>query len=488
MATKSFGDCVGNTLEIIGKIQEHFNCGICLESVKIPMMCSKCSKIFCKCCINRWLELRNRCPHCRHNLTPDRLVKCGWVDQITEDLETVKTKDMCESHRLPLSIYCRTCSIVVCAHCALFDNPHQSHEICPIDEVFSAIQEEVQQETKKLKDRFIYLNEQVKLLDRNIANCEGAMVKHFKETHADLKRNLEQVFISKRNHALEQKQRIEQEMDFIANVSVSVDEQGEAISACDYLAFAESIKAQLVEAQEVPLSEFEPELQDVEIFSGFNVSPPFTSITVTLYEFSNLKNQEGIITSQVLSINGRDVRLNIKPNGTNIYNYTPNPNKLIEFKLETVDTNYASKSMHEFKLEVINQFGNKSKDRVCQFYMELGEGCPKSYEIPISLLSDNVEKEGFCNPDNDCLVVKLLGRSVSYESKCKDQTQYIRKLERIALEQEAVIKDLRAGKVVNTEDIPTRHGRGLDVASSHRDKGPSSSRGSFLDMINFWKL
>ena len=485
MANKSFGDCVGNTLEIIGKIQEHFNCGICLESVKIPMMCSKCSKIFCKCCINRWLELRNRCPHCRHNLTPERLVKCGWVDQITEDLETVKTKDMCETHGLPLSIYCRSCSIVVCAHCALFDNPHQTHEICPIDEVFSAIQNEVQQETKKLKDRFIYLNEQVKLLDRNISNCEGAMIKHFKETHADLKRNLEKVFNSKRNHALEQKQRFEQEMDFIANVSVSVDEQNEAISVRDYLVFAESIKVQLMEAQEVPLSEFKPELQDVEIFSSFNVSPPFTSITVTLYEFSKLKNGLGIITSQVLSINGRDVRLIIKPNGMN---NTVGHNQMIEFLLEAVDANYASKSMHEFKLEILNQYGNKSKDRVCQFYVELGEGCPTSYDIPICVLSENVEKEGFVNPDTDCIVVKLCGRSVSYESKCKDQTQYIQKLERIALEQEAVIRDLRAGKVVNSEDIPTRHERSWNVASSRRDKVASSSRGSLLDMVNFWKL
>ena len=42
-------------------------------------------------CIRRWLtEQRSQCPHCRASLHIHELVNCRWVEEVTQQLDTLK--------------------------------------------------------------------------------------------------------------------------------------------------------------------------------------------------------------------------------------------------------------------------------------------------------------------------------------------------------------------------------------------------------------
>ena len=45
------------------KLSPTLQCSICLDLVMEPVECQKCSKLFCKECINNWLQNSTQCPN-----------------------------------------------------------------------------------------------------------------------------------------------------------------------------------------------------------------------------------------------------------------------------------------------------------------------------------------------------------------------------------------------------------------------------------------
>lgn len=72
-------------------LAEVFRCFICMEKLRDAHLCPHCSKLCCYVCIRRWLtEQRSQCPHCRASLHLHELVNCRWVEEVTQQLDTLQ--------------------------------------------------------------------------------------------------------------------------------------------------------------------------------------------------------------------------------------------------------------------------------------------------------------------------------------------------------------------------------------------------------------
>lgn len=72
-------------------LAEVFRCFICMEKLVDAHLCPHCSKLCCYACVRRWLtEQRSQCPHCRAALHLHELVNCRWVEEVTQQIETMQ--------------------------------------------------------------------------------------------------------------------------------------------------------------------------------------------------------------------------------------------------------------------------------------------------------------------------------------------------------------------------------------------------------------
>ncbi len=75
----------------VESLSDVFRCFICMEKLRDARLCPHCSKLCCHPCIRRWLtEQRPQCPHCRASLHLDELVNCRWVEEVTQQIDTLK--------------------------------------------------------------------------------------------------------------------------------------------------------------------------------------------------------------------------------------------------------------------------------------------------------------------------------------------------------------------------------------------------------------
>ncbi|KAG0695212.1 E3 ubiquitin-protein ligase TRIM37 [Chionoecetes opilio] len=159
-------------------LAEVFRCFICMEKLQDAHLCPHCSKLCCYLCIRRWLtEQRPQCPHCRANLHLHELVNCRWVEEVTQQLDTLQQagvrppppdtdKDKCERHQEKLSVYCWTCGKCICHQCALWGGTHSGHTFKPLEEVYEQHTTQIREEVAQLRRR---LHELVSLVQEVVS-------------------------------------------------------------------------------------------------------------------------------------------------------------------------------------------------------------------------------------------------------------------------------------------------------------------------------
>lgn len=66
-----------------------------MEKLRDAHLCPHCSKLCCYVCIRRWLtEQRSQCPHCRASLHLHELVNCRWVEEVTQQLDSLQAVNL----------------------------------------------------------------------------------------------------------------------------------------------------------------------------------------------------------------------------------------------------------------------------------------------------------------------------------------------------------------------------------------------------------
>ncbi|XP_063620639.1 E3 ubiquitin-protein ligase TRIM37-like [Cydia splendana] len=79
--------------QIVETLAEVFRCFICMDKLVDAHLCPHCSKLFCYACVRRWLTAkrsRSQCPHCRASLHLHELVNCRWIEEVTQQIETMQ--------------------------------------------------------------------------------------------------------------------------------------------------------------------------------------------------------------------------------------------------------------------------------------------------------------------------------------------------------------------------------------------------------------
>ena len=155
----------------VESLSDVFRCFICMEKLQNAHLCPHCSKLCCYVCIRRWLtEQRSQCPHCRSSLHSHELVNCRWVEEVTQQLDTLKetssgdrqntvdeAKDRCKNHAEKLSVYCWTCRKCICHQCALWHGTHTGHTFKPLEDIYDQHVGHVKEEVSLLRRRLMEL-------------------------------------------------------------------------------------------------------------------------------------------------------------------------------------------------------------------------------------------------------------------------------------------------------------------------------------------
>ncbi|XP_072375784.1 E3 ubiquitin-protein ligase TRIM37-like, partial [Diabrotica undecimpunctata] len=168
-------------------LAEVFRCFICMEKLRDAHLCPHCSKLCCYVCIRRWLtEQRSQCPHCRASLHLHELVNCRWVEEVTQQLDSLQAvslngnrndendRDKCSTHLEKLSVYCWTCRCCICHQCALWGGTHSGHTFKPLDEVYEQHVTQIKDEIAQLRRRLMELISIVQEVERNVESVRSA--------------------------------------------------------------------------------------------------------------------------------------------------------------------------------------------------------------------------------------------------------------------------------------------------------------------------
>ena len=81
--------------------QMNDNCPICLDTFKQPYSIG-CSHLFCKNCINKWLEVKNTCPVCRNDFIGSFYVP---IELITSKYKTRKVTEYWRGFKVYVKIH-----------------------------------------------------------------------------------------------------------------------------------------------------------------------------------------------------------------------------------------------------------------------------------------------------------------------------------------------------------------------------------------------
>lgn len=166
----------------VESLAEVFRCFICMERLRDAHLCPHCSKLCCYACIRRWLtEQRSQCPHCRAPLQLHELVNCRWVEEVTQQLDTLQLttlgassppgpsssskpgspehdSERCPHHKAEkLSVYCWNCRLCICHQCALWGGTHCGHVFKPLEEVHAQQVGQVREQVGALRRRLVHL-------------------------------------------------------------------------------------------------------------------------------------------------------------------------------------------------------------------------------------------------------------------------------------------------------------------------------------------
>ncbi|CAH2267533.1 jg8140 [Pararge aegeria aegeria] len=172
--------------QIVETLAEVFRCFICMEKLVDAHLCPHCSKLCCYACVRRWLtEQRSQCPHCRAALHLHELVNCRWVEEVTQQIETMQQtnsacqresfRDRCPTHQEKLTVYCWTCRRCICHQCALWGGTHSGHTFKPLEEVYNQHVTQIRDEVSQLRRRIMEL---ISLVQDVVTLCRRVALRH----------------------------------------------------------------------------------------------------------------------------------------------------------------------------------------------------------------------------------------------------------------------------------------------------------------------
>ena len=393
----------------VESLAEVFRCFICMEKLRNAHLCPHCSKLCCYMCIRRWLtEQRSQCPHCRASLHIHELVNCRWVEEVTQQLDTLKEvgprdtelqttphkDDKCEKHHEEkLSVFCWTCKICICHQCALWGGTHSGHTFKPLDEIYDQHVVRVKEEVALLRRRLMELISQVQEVERNVESVRSAKDDRVREI-----RNCVELMIARLDSQLKskllvlmgQKNTLSQETEQIEQLLGQVESQLLSASKGQLIAKSEDLLQLAVAANKKPKASFVTGAVQADFQS--EIVPGYDERTFSMSHFSLLQSKADPVYSPPLTVNGLSWRLKVYPDGNGVVrgNYL---SVFLELTSGLPET-----SKYEYRVEMVHQAGDPTKNIVREFAsdFEVGECWGYNRFFRLDLLSS----EGYLSSDS----------------------------------------------------------------------------------------
>merc|ERR1719430_805671 len=437
----------------VESLAEVFRCFICMEKLRNAHLCPHCSKLCCYMCIRRWLtEQRSQCPHCRASLHIHELVNCRWVEEVTQQLDTLKevgvrgerdsgggagAQDQCEVHSEKMSVYCWTCRKCICHQCALWGGTHTGHDFRPLDEIYGEHVARVKEEVALLRRRLMELISLVQEVERNVESVRAAKDERVREI-----RNAVELMIARLDSQLKakllvlmgQKNSLSQETEQVEQLLGQVEARMAGASKGQLIAQSEQLLQLAVAANKKPMAAFISASQPVLPDFQSEIVPSYDEKTFSMAQFSQLQSKADPVYSPPLHVNGLSWRLKVYPDGNGVVrgNYL---SVFLELSAGLPET-----SKYEYRVEMVHQAKDSAKNIVREFAsdFEVGECWGYNRFFRLDLLSS----EGYLSGDS--LTLKFQVRPPTYYQKCRDQQWHIGQLTALTSQYSAQISELKA--------------------------------------------
>ncbi|KAK7790087.1 hypothetical protein R5R35_012202 [Gryllus longicercus] len=413
-------------------LAEVFRCFICMEKLRDAHLCPHCSKLCCYVCIRRWLtEQRSQCPHCRASLHLHELVNCRWVEEVTQQLDTLQAvglnssrsedneRDRCEAHQEKLSVYCWTCRRCICHQCALWGGTHSGHTFKPLEEVYEQHITQIKDEVAQLRRRLMELISLVQEVERNVESVRAAKDERVREI-----RNAVELMIARLDSQLKaklltlmgQESSLTQETEQLEALLQEIEHQLHSCTRSELINKSNEISRMIHQVRKKPMASFVTAPVPADFQS--EIVPGYDSSTFVMQNFVQLQHKADPVYSTPLHVNGLCWRLKVYPDGNGVVrgNYL---SVFLELSAGLPET-----SKYEYRVEMIHQGSrDASKNIVREFAsdFEIGECWGYNRFFRLDLLAS----EGYLNTETDTLILRFQVRPPTFFQRCRDQQWYI---------------------------------------------------------------
>ncbi|XP_061383506.1 E3 ubiquitin-protein ligase TRIM37-like isoform X4 [Danaus plexippus] len=492
--------------QIVETLAEVFRCFICMEKLVDAHLCPHCSKLCCYACVRRWLtEQRSQCPHCRAALHLHELVNCRWVEEVTQQIETMQQsnsvcqrenfRDRCPTHQEKLTVYCWTCRRCICHQCALWGGTHTGHTFKPLEEVYEQHVTQIRDEVSQLRRRLLELISLVQDVERNVESVRSAKDERVREI-----RNAVELMISRLDSALKaklltlmgQKNSLTQETEQLEHLLQEIEHQLHSSTRSELIAKSGDLSKMIHQVRKKPMASFvtAPVPADFHRQVQFynEIVPSYDSSTFPLSNFTQLQHAASPVYSAPLHVNGLCWRLKVYPDGNGVVrgNYL---SVFLELSAGLPET-----SKYEYRVEMLHQVSrDPSKNIVREFASDFEVGECWGYNRFFRL--DLLASEGYLNPDTDTLILRFQVRPPTFYQRCRDQQWYINQLITIQNQHILQINDLKERLTLEMSHntlVPTR--ATPNPVTSQADDNPTQNNpvdgNSLSDSLvyNQWKF
>uniref|UniRef100_A0A1B6E019 RING-type domain-containing protein n=1 Tax=Clastoptera arizonana TaxID=38151 RepID=A0A1B6E019_9HEMI len=437
-------------------LAEVFRCFICMEKLRDAHLCPHCSKLCCYICIRRWLtEQRSQCPHCRASLHVHELVNCRWVEEVTQQLDSLQAaglslprleeieKDRCRTHQEKLSVYCWTCCCCICHQCALWGGTHTGHTFKPLEEVYEQHASQIKEEVAHLKRRLSELISLVQEVERNVESVRSAKDERVREI-----RNAVELMIARLDSQLKaklltlmaQKSSLTQETETLEALLQEIEHQLHTRRRSELIDQSSELSRMIHQVRKKPMASFVTAPVPADFQS--EIVPGYDSSTFVMQQFTQLQHKADPVYSPPLHVNGLCWRLKVYPDGNGIVR----GNYLSVFLELTVGLPETSK--YEYRVEMIHQGSrDASKNIVREFAsdFEIGECWGYNRFFRLDLLAS----EGYLNTEIDTLILRFQVRPPTFFQRCRDQQWYINQLLTVQNQHMQQINELKEQLTIN---------------------------------------
>ncbi|OAF71939.1 hypothetical protein A3Q56_00297 [Intoshia linei] len=130
---------------------ENLKCNVCLKLPKNGHMCTKCSKIFCKACIGKWLAQSSTCSSCQQFVQWKDFIRVRWLDEFKES-DIPDKEILCPLHNKIYEFFCNACTNVYCSYCIIDD--HKYHNVSKLEDKILEVKEKLKPMLNRDKELF----------------------------------------------------------------------------------------------------------------------------------------------------------------------------------------------------------------------------------------------------------------------------------------------------------------------------------------------